>query len=167
MTEQNYNFTFQRFENLNSLPKELQELFKAAVKATDLAYAPYSNFYVGAAFQMAKAGVLVGSNQENPAYPRYKDEDCYTVSGTNGSLAIPSMRLKYFGSDEERSWWKPFQQEQIVYERCDPLQEQLNHFVKVIEGSEEPRVTAFDGLQNLKIIEAIDKSAELGTLILD
>jgi len=39
------------------------------VKATDLAYAPYSNFYVGAAFQMAKAGVLVGSNQENPAYP--------------------------------------------------------------------------------------------------
>jgi predicted dehydrogenase len=102
---------------------------------------------------------------ENPAYPRYKDEDCYTVSGTKGSLAIPSMRLKYFGSDEERSWWKPFKQEQIVYRRCDPLKEQLNHFVKVIEGLEEPRVTAFDGLQNLKVIEAITKSAELGTLI--
>jgi predicted dehydrogenase len=97
---------------------------------------------------------------ENPAYPRYEDEDCYTVSGTNGSLAIPSMRLKYFGSDVERSWWNPFHQEQIAYRRCDPLQEQLNHFVKVIEGLEEPRVTAFDGLQNLKVIEAIYKSAE-------
>ena len=75
------------------------------------------------------------------------------------------MRLKYFGSDEERSWLKPFQQEQIVYERCDPLNEQLNHFVKVIEGLEKPRVTAFDGLQNLKIIEAIYKSAKLGKLI--
>ena len=100
--------------------------------------------------------------RENLAYPSYEDEDCYTVSGTNGSLSIPSMRLKYFNSNEERSWWKPFLQEQIDYQRSDPLQEQLDHFVKVIEGVEEPRVTAFDGLQNLKIIEAISTSAELG-----
>ena len=75
------------------------------------------------------------------------------------------MRLKYFNSDEERSWWKPFLEQQITYKRFDPLQEQLNHFLKVIEGLAEPRVTAFDGLQNLKIIEAIYKSAESGKAI--
>jgi cytidine deaminase len=69
LTEQNYNFTFERFENLNALPKVLKELYNEAVKATNLAYAPYSNFNVGAAFQMTKAGILLGSNQENPAYP--------------------------------------------------------------------------------------------------
>jgi predicted dehydrogenase len=100
--------------------------------------------------------------RENLAYPSYEDEDCYTLSGTNGSLSIPSMRLKYFSSNEERSWWKPFLQEQIDYQRSDPLQEQLDHFVKVIKGVEEPSVTAYDGLQNLKIIEAISTSAELG-----
>lgn len=96
---------------------------------------------------------------ENPAYPHYEDEDCYIVSGTSGSLAIPSMRLKYFERDEERSWWKPFLEEQIRYNREDPLEEQLNHFINVIEGVEEAKVTAFDGLQNLKIIEAIYTSA--------
>ena len=96
---------------------------------------------------------------ENSSYPNYKDEDCYTVSGTNGSLAIPSMHVKYFRSNEERSWWKPFDEEQIYYERQDPLEEQLNHFIRVIEGDEEPKVTAFDGLQNLKIIEAIYASS--------
>jgi len=102
---------------------------------------------------------------ENPAYPRYEDEDCYTVSGTSGSLAIPSMRLKYYGRDDEKSWWQPFLQEQIAYQRSDPLQEQLNHFINVIEGAEVPRVTVFDGLQNLKIVEAISKSAETGKVI--
>ena len=102
---------------------------------------------------------------ENSAYPSYEDEDCYTVSGTYGSLAIPSMRLKYFASDDGRSWWKPFELGQVDYPRCDPLEEQLNHFIKVIEGVEEPRVTAFDGLQNLKIIEAISKSALSGTVV--
>jgi predicted dehydrogenase len=96
---------------------------------------------------------------ENLSYPNYKDENCYTVSGTNGSLAIPTMHMKYFRCNDERSWWKPFVEEQIYYERRDPLEEQLNHFIKVIEGVEEPKVTAFDGLQNLKIIEAIYKSS--------
>ena len=96
---------------------------------------------------------------ENLSYPNYEDEDCYNVSGTNGSLAIPSMRVKYFQCNEEKSWWKPFVEERIHYEREDPLEEQLNHFIRVIEGTEEPKVTAFDGLQNLKIIEAIYASA--------
>jgi predicted dehydrogenase len=102
---------------------------------------------------------------ENLSYPNYQDEDCYTLCGTNGSLAIPSMRLKYFDENEEKSWWKPFVEEQISYERQDPLEEQLNHFINVIKGLEEPKVTAYDGLQNLKIIEAIYKSAELERVI--
>jgi hypothetical protein len=75
------------------------------------------------------------------------------------------MRLKYFNENEEKSWWKPFVEAQISYERQDPLEEQLNHFINVIKGLEEPKVTAYDGLQNLKIIEAIYKSAELERVI--
>jgi len=97
---------------------------------------------------------------ENLSYPNYRDEDCYVVSGTNGSLAIPSMRLKYFEKEGERSWWKPLLEAQISYERQDPLAGQLNHFIHVIKGLEKPKVTAFDGLQNLKVIEAIFQSAE-------
>ena len=36
------------------------------------------------------------TSQENEAYPTYADEDAYVVMGTNGSLAVPTMRLKRY-----------------------------------------------------------------------
>jgi predicted dehydrogenase len=36
------------------------------------------------------------TSQENSAYPSYADEDCYVIAGTDGSLAVPSMRLKTY-----------------------------------------------------------------------
>ena len=29
------------------------------------------------------------TSQENKAYPSYDDEDCYVITGTNGSLSVP------------------------------------------------------------------------------
>ena len=46
-----------------------RKLLEAAIEATDTAYAPYSNFHVGAALRLADGMVVKGSNQENIAYP--------------------------------------------------------------------------------------------------
>ena len=46
-----------------------RELMEAAIEATATAYAPYSNFHVGAAARMADGTIVKGSNQENIAYP--------------------------------------------------------------------------------------------------
>lgn len=48
---------------------DFQKLIDAAEKATDNAYAPYSNFLVGAAILLEGDIVVTGSNQENAAYP--------------------------------------------------------------------------------------------------
>lgn len=45
------------------------ELIEAAKKATQKAYAPYSNYNVGAAVLLANGEIIVGNNQENAAYP--------------------------------------------------------------------------------------------------
>lgn len=47
----------------------LLRLEKAAVEAARNAYAPYSRFRVGAALLLSNGVVVVGSNQENAAYP--------------------------------------------------------------------------------------------------
>ncbi len=44
-------------------------LVNAARKATANAYAPYSKFSVGAAVALSNGEIIIGSNQENVAYP--------------------------------------------------------------------------------------------------
>lgn len=99
------------------------------------------------------------TSRENPSYPTYADEDCYTIAGTTGSLAIPTMRLKYYDAATEPSWWVPFREEVLEIHREDPLARQLDHFVQVITGRCEPLVSATDGLRNLMITEAVRRSA--------
>lgn len=105
------------------------------------------------------------TSQENKAYPSYDDEDCYTVAGTHGSLSIPTMRMKSYAKDEDRSWWKPFEVNTVAMQRSDPIAHQMEHFGKVVRGETVPLVSAFDGLQNLKITEAIVQSAKTGQVI--
>jgi len=46
-----------------------QNLLAEALKATEKAYAPYSDFHVGAALQLEDGTIVHGCNQENSAYP--------------------------------------------------------------------------------------------------
>lgn len=105
------------------------------------------------------------TSQENKAYASYDDEDCYVVAGTFGSLAIPSMRLKTYGSASQRSWWKPFDLDVAPVVREDPLARQMAHFAQVARGLAEPLVSVHDGLRNLQITEAIAEAARMGAAI--
>lgn len=99
------------------------------------------------------------TSQENKAYASYDDEDCYVIAGTMGSLSVPTMRLKTYGKAEDRSWFKPYQSSTVALEREDPLRLQMDHFIRVIQGVDEPLVSAHDGLQNLRVVEAIAQAA--------
>ncbi|MDO9145183.1 Gfo/Idh/MocA family protein [Rhodoferax sp.] len=105
------------------------------------------------------------TSQENKAYASYDDEDCYVITGTNGSLSVPTMRLKTYPRLEDRSWWKAFEVGVVGMVRDDPLKHQLEHFGAVIRGEAEPLVSAFDGLQNLRVTEAIADAAKSGQTI--
>ena len=50
-------------------PKTVPDLRQAAAAVRENAYAPYSNFKVGAALRGASGQVYVGANVENVAYP--------------------------------------------------------------------------------------------------
>lgn len=45
------------------------ELMNRALAAAKNAYAPYSNFHVGAALLLSNGKIITGNNQENAAYP--------------------------------------------------------------------------------------------------
>lgn len=60
---------FLAFETLPELPEDIQDLMQQAVIMRKKAYAPYSQFRVGAALLLDNGKVVLGSNQENAAYP--------------------------------------------------------------------------------------------------
>ncbi|MDA3954982.1 MAG: cytidine deaminase [Bacteroidales bacterium] len=51
------------------LNEDMQNLMQKAKEAAEKAYAPYSNFKVGAAVLLENNEIIEGSNQENAAYP--------------------------------------------------------------------------------------------------
>ena len=105
------------------------------------------------------------TSQENKAYPTYEDEDAYTIIGASGSLGVPTMRLKYYEKKEDRSWYKPFKTRTVALERADPLANQIEQFAAVIRGEQEPLVTCRDGLQNLRVTDAISEAARTGQVV--
>jgi cytidine deaminase len=69
MKEININTQLIAFESLNELSTNDQSLMQRAIEIRKNAYAPYSKFKVGAAILLDNGQVVVGSNQENAAYP--------------------------------------------------------------------------------------------------
>jgi len=105
------------------------------------------------------------TSQENKAYASYPDEDCYAVIGTRGSLGVPTMHVRRYADADERSWFRPFTTRTVDFERKDPLRLQIAHFVAVIRGEAKPIVSARDGLQNLRVVEAIAEAASTGRVV--
>lgn len=60
---------FSVFDSIQELPLDIQNLMEEAVSVRKNAYAPYSKFRVGAALLLDNGKIVLGSNQENAAYP--------------------------------------------------------------------------------------------------
>lgn len=64
-----YEFEYKHYSDVAELAPEDRELVEKAFEATKQAYAPYSNFCVGAAARLCSGRILTGSNQESEVFP--------------------------------------------------------------------------------------------------
>lgn len=100
--KKNINIEFQEV-SITELAKSDQDLVRMATEASKKAYAPYSEFKVGAAVLLENGNVITGNNQENAAYPSgicaervaifkasadYPDSKVKTIAVTASSAAI-------------------------------------------------------------------------------
>ncbi len=81
---QEYHIAFELLDDASTLPEDEKALLLTAMSASEGAYAPFSNFHVGCAVQLADGEVVTGNNQENPAFP--------------SSLCAERTALYYLGS---------------------------------------------------------------------
>lgn len=69
MEKRKISFELFVYDTVESLPEGERELMYAAIAARQNAYAPYSDFHVGAAALLENGEVIIGSNQENASFP--------------------------------------------------------------------------------------------------
>ncbi len=69
MKELEIKSVLQVYDSFDELPEEIQNLMSESITIRDKAYAPYSEFLVGAALLLENGEVVLGNNQENACYP--------------------------------------------------------------------------------------------------
>jgi cytidine deaminase len=69
MKEISITTQFYVFDSIEELPIDIQNLMEQAIAVRKKAYAPYSKFRVGTALLLDNGKIVIGSNQENAAYP--------------------------------------------------------------------------------------------------
>jgi cytidine deaminase len=67
--KQQFSFEFDYLDDISHLDIKDADLLNKAIQATKTAFAPYSNFKVGAAALLSNGQIVIGSNQESASYP--------------------------------------------------------------------------------------------------
>jgi cytidine deaminase len=98
MQEQKFEFSFEVYDSIDELNVDDRQLLIEARNVTDKAYAPYSNFLVGAAAKLSDDEIVTGTNQENASYPVGICAErvlLSAVSSLHPGIAIETMAVSY------------------------------------------------------------------------
>jgi predicted dehydrogenase len=96
---------------------------------------------------------------EDALYPVY-GKDAYLIGGTEGSLALPKLRLWSYGA--AKGWREPISETECAVAPGDAYLLQAAHFLRVVRGEEAPVVSAVEAAKNQIVAEAIAEAAAGG-----
>lgn len=106
MKKELYQFEYYRVSDRTELAAKDTALLDAATRAAQQAYAPYSNFKVGAAAVLVNGEVILGSNQENASYPVGICAERVLLGNAAvqfPGVAIESLAITYLRADRKSS----------------------------------------------------------------
>lgn len=90
----------------SQLSEEDKKLIDLSIEAEKGAYAPYSNFRVGAAVLLSNGNIVIGNNQENEAFPSGMCAErvaLYSASAQNPSEKICSIAIAAYDKNREEN----------------------------------------------------------------
>ena len=98
MKKEEISFEYQVFDDTSSLTEADRSLLEKAKLATQTSYAPYSQFWVGAAALLANGATVSGSNQENASSPAGLCAERVVLAAAAASypgIAINTIAISY------------------------------------------------------------------------
>ncbi|MEN9598456.1 MAG: hypothetical protein RL596_767 [Bacteroidota bacterium] len=104
MKQKEVQFSYEIYSSIKHLEKVDAELLQKARAITENAYAPYSNFQVGAVAKLADGSLVNGTNQENASFPAGLCAERVLVSAASSfhpGMAIETMAISYHNLNGE------------------------------------------------------------------
>jgi predicted dehydrogenase len=90
-------------------------------------------------------------------YVQSPPQRCFTIIGDRGALTVNTIpgvvTVKIYGEQFDRIY-------RILEQRDVMMDRQLDHFIGVVRGSEKPRVTLEEGLNALRVADALVLSCQ-------
>jgi cytidine deaminase len=105
MNQKRFEFSYEVYDSISELTEKDAWLLNEARAVTEQAYAPYSNFHVGAVAILENGEVVAGTNQENASYPVGICAERVllgSVATLHPNVPIKSLAISY-NSDEVKS----------------------------------------------------------------
>lgn len=90
-------------------------------------------------------------------YFHHQPENTYVLAGTKAALAVPQMDL-WRHETETGHWQDHLIRKRVTLDGSRAYENQLNHFLDVIEGKAEPLISARDGMMTLATVLAIGRA---------
>jgi cytidine deaminase len=150
MKENKFEFNYKVYENISELPEEDQWLLNEAREVTSNAYAPYSNFQVGAVAKMANGEIIAGSNQENASFPvGLCAERVLLASISSVYPRIPIEKIAVSYKSEHQKSDHPISPCGICRQSLQEFESRVNHPVQLILGGMEGPVYVIDSASRL------------------
>ena len=94
---------------------------------------------------------------ENQIVP-HTGHDFYRIFGTEGTLSVGDMKLTKYASGLSKGWSSEIEESIVDVGKEVPFDEQIEHFVQVVRGEEQPRCSGVDGLRALVVCDAIKRA---------
>lgn len=135
MQTRQVQFLLEVYTSSDELTAADAALLDAARQVTQRAYAPYSNFFVGAAAKLANGEIVKGTNQENASYPVAvcAERTLLSAAATQfPGMAIETMAISYDNKNGESA--RPISPCGVCRQTLAEFEERTGKTMRIILG---------------------------------
>jgi len=154
MKKHEINISFEVYADISELPIADAELLSQARKVTNLAYAPYSHFYVGAVAMMSNGEIVSGTNQENASYPAGICAERVLLSAASSiypGQSIKTIAISYIGKGQKSN--RPVAPCGICRQSLIEFEQRFKQPIRLILAGMEGEIYIFDSIRTLLPLE--------------
>ncbi len=152
MKKTNFKFEYEVYDSINELNEDDAKLVAKARKVTNLAYAPYSHFHVGAAALLNNGKIVTGTNQENASYPVTICAERSLLAAASSmypNAAVKTMAISYHNFTEDADSLKPISPCGMCRQSILEYEVRANAPIKIILSGIDGKIFVINSVKHL------------------